>query len=120
MRHGNQGKKFGRKRGPRKAFLKTLVGNLITKERMVTTETRAKEVKRLVERCVTHGKKQNLAALKLLIQRVPKQAAYKVYHDLSIRFKNRQGGYTKITKLAKQRKQDGAKMAIIEFVKGEK
>ncbi len=116
MRHLKKGRKFGRKRGQRKAFLKALANNLITHERILTTEARAKEIRSLVERLITHAKKQNLAALRLLMRKLPKNSAYKLYHEIAPRYLNRQGGYTRVIKVGKRRLKDGAKMAIIEFV----
>ncbi|MDP3975081.1 MAG: 50S ribosomal protein L17 [Candidatus Jorgensenbacteria bacterium] len=116
MRHQNKGRKFGRERGQRKAFLRNLAGQLITRERITTTEARAKELRTVVERFVTYGKRQNLASLRLLIQKLPKAAAYKVYHELGTRYASRAGGYTRIVKRAQARKSDGAHMAVIEFV----
>ncbi len=117
MRHLNKGRKFGLKRGPRKAFLKVLANNLVRQERIRTTEARAKEIKMLVERCITYGKKQNLSGMRLLERTLPKAAAYKVYHELAPRYAERKGGYTRILKEAEARKHDGSKMVRIEFVK---
>jgi len=116
MRHLKKGKKFGLKTGQRKAFMRNLANNLIQQERITTTEARAKELRGFVERMVTHGKKQNLAALRLLMSRLPKDAAYKVYHDLAPRYEERKGGYTRVTKQTKRRVHDASKMATIEFV----
>jgi large subunit ribosomal protein L17 len=116
VRHANKGRKFGRERGQRKAFLRNLAGQLITRERITTTEARAKELRTVVERFVTYGKKQNIAALRRLTQKLPKTAAYKVYHELGPRYASRAGGYTRVVKHARARKSDGAKMAVIEFV----
>jgi large subunit ribosomal protein L17 len=116
VRHGNQGRKFGRERGPRKAFLRNLAGQLVVRERIVTTEARAKELRMVVERFVTHGKKQNLAALRFLTKKLPKAAAYKVYHELAPRYASRAGGYLRVVKRARARKSDAAKMASVEFV----
>lgn len=116
MRHLSTGRKFGRKRGQRRAFLNGLAANLITRRKIETTEARAKEIRRLVERCITHGKKQSIAGLRLLLAILPKSAAYAVYHDLAPKYQDRKGGYTKITKLAKPRRHDAARMAVIEFV----
>lgn len=116
MRHVNRGRKFGLKRGKRRAFLKTLANNLIRHEHIVTTEARAKEIRSLVERSVTHGKKQTIAALRLLLGTLPKEAAYKVYHELAPRYKDRRGGFTRVVKISKARVHDGSKMARIEFV----
>lgn len=116
MKHLKKGRKFGRKKGQRKAFLKILASNLISKENILTTEARAKEIKKKVERYITYGKKQNLAGLRLLLKYLPKKAAYKVFNELALRYKDRKGGYLKITKLSKTRKNDGSRLARINFV----
>ncbi len=116
MRHLHKGRKFGLKKGRRKSFLKILANNLVSHEHVVTTEARAKEIKSLVERYVTYGKKQNLAGLKLLLKHLPKKSAYKIYHEIAPRYMKRSGGYLRIIKLASARKNDGSKMAKIEFV----
>ncbi|MDI6734014.1 MAG: 50S ribosomal protein L17 [Patescibacteria group bacterium] len=116
MRHLKKGRKFGLKKGKRRSFLKILANNLIQHERVTTTEARAKEIRSVVERFITYGKKQNIASLRLLIKYLPKRAAYKVYHELAPRYKDRKGGYTTIVKLAKVRKHDGSKMAMIKFI----
>ena len=116
MRHLKKGRKFHRKKGQRNALLKSLIGSLALKERMETTEAKAKEIRSLTEKLITLGKKQNLAALRLLISRIPKRAAEKIYYDLAPRYKDVKGGYLRIIKSVKMRKVDGARMAIIEFV----
>ncbi|MCP6720347.1 MAG: 50S ribosomal protein L17 [Patescibacteria group bacterium] len=116
MRHLKKGRKFGRKKGQRRAFLKALSNNLIQKEKILTTEARAKELRSFVERLVTYGKSQNLAGLRLLIEKLPKSSAQKMYYDIAPRYRGRKGGYTRVLKHAKARKGDGAKMATIEFV----
>lgn len=116
MRHQSKGRKFGLKRGPRRSFLRILVNNLIRHKKITTTEARAKEIRPLVERYISHAKKQNVASLRLLISKVPKDAAYILYHELGPKYKDRNGGYTRVTKLAKARKHDAAAMATIEFV----
>lgn len=116
MRHAKKGRKFGRERGQRRAFLRNLAGQVITRERITTTEARAKELRVVVERLVTYAKRQNLAALRLLMRRLPKAAAYKAYHELGPRYAGRTGGYTRVIKHARRRASDGAKMATIELV----
>ncbi len=110
-------RKFGRVRGKRKVFLKTLEHNLIMKEKINTTDARARELRPLVERLVSLAKKQNLASFRLLLSRLPKAAASKLYYEIAPRYQNRPGGYLRILKTAKVRKRDAAKQAIIEFVK---
>ncbi|MBN2197676.1 50S ribosomal protein L17 [Candidatus Wolfebacteria bacterium] len=116
MRHLKKGKKFNRKKGQRKALFKSLMNNLILKEKIETTEAKAKEIKPKTEKMITLGKKQDLASLRLLISRLNKKAAEKVYYNLAPRYKKKRGGYTRIIKTSKQRVKDGAKMVIIEFV----
>lgn len=117
MRHLRKGRKFHRKRGQRRSFVGGLAANLIMKEKISTTEARAKEIRGLVEKLVTIAKKQTLGAFRLLRARIrSKSAAEKLYYEIAPRYKERNGGYTRIVKTAKTRKRDSAAMAIIEFV----
>ena len=116
MRHLKKGRKFHRKKGQRRALLRGLIGNLILKEKIEITEAKAKEIKPLVEKMVTIAKKQNLAALKLLLSSIPKKSAEKLYYLIASRYKERRGGYLRIIKGTNRRKNDGSKMAIIEFI----
>lgn len=109
-------RKFHRLRGQRRAFFKGLANNLIMKEKMTTTVARAKEIKPLVERFVSIAKKQQLAAFRLLLSKLPKAAAQKLYYEIAPRYQARAGGYLRIVKEAKARKRDGAPTAKIEFV----
>jgi large subunit ribosomal protein L17 len=108
-------RKFGRIRGRRKSFLKTL-NNLIMRGKIQTTEARAKEIRPEVERLVSLAKKQNLASLRLLLARLPKDSANRLYYDIAPKYQDRPGGYLRILKTAERRKRDAAKQAIIEFV----
>lgn len=116
MRHQTRGRKFHRIKGVRAALFKGLLYNAVMKERIETTEAKAKEIRPRLERLLTIGKKQTIAALRMLMARVPKQAAEKIYYDLAPRYKTRQGGYLRVIKRAAPRKGDGSKMATIEFV----
>src|SRR3989344_5232143 len=104
-------RKFHRKTGPRRSFLKGLANNLIMQEKIETTAPRAKETRPLVERLVTIAKKQQLAALRSLLSKLPKQAAQKLFYEIAPRYKDRTGGYLRITKEAKHRKRDAAPLA---------
>lgn len=116
MRHLVKGKKFHRKKGQRTALFKSLINNLILEEKIETTEAKAKEIRPKIEKLITIGKKQNLASLRLLMSKLNRKAAEKIYFTLAPRYQSREAGYTRIIKSAKKRKKDGAKMAIIEFV----
>ena len=96
--------------------MKSLINNLVMREKIETTEERAKEIRPIVEKLLTIGKKQSLASLRLLIARVSKASAQKIYYDIALRYSGKAGGYLRIIKSAKRRKADGARMAIIEFV----
>ncbi len=116
MRHLNKGRKFSRMRGQRRAFIQGLEQNLIMENRIITTEARAKEIKPKVEKLVTLAKKNNLASMRLLLTRLPKEAALKLYYEIAPKYKERKGGYLRIIKTSNFRKRDAAKQAIIEFV----
>lgn len=116
MRHLAKGRKFGRKSGRRKSFLESLYHNLIMAERIVTTDARAKEIKPRVEKLLTLAKKQNLASMRILLARLPKESALKLYYEIAPRYKERRGGYLRIIKVGSVRKRDAAPKTIVEFV----
>ena len=95
--------------------MKSLARALIKNEKIRTTEAKAKELRPYVERLITYGKKGTLADRRRLTALVGKDASGKVVDELSSRFKERQGGYTRVVKLS-PRKGDASPMAQIEFV----
>ena len=114
--------KLNRRSDQRKAMLRDLVTQLIIHERITTTETKAKELQRLVEKMVTLGKKDTLASRRQAAQTVRfieanenQNALQKLFSDIAPRFKERNGGYTRVLKLG-PRRGDATPMAIIEFV----
>ena len=116
MRHRAQVKRFSRSPEARKALIRGLVSSLVEHERIKTTLPKAKELRRHVERAITQGRKADLATTRLLLAKYPnKSTVNKIIKDLSVRFKERPGGYTRILKLG-NRPGDGAPMAFIEFV----
>ena len=115
MRHSNSNRKFGRERNQRKALMKSLAYSLALKGKIKTTEAKAKELRPFMEKLVTLGKSATPASKRLLEARVGKQAAKKIFSDLAPTYKERAGGYTRITKMVR-RASDGAPQAIIEFV----
>jgi large subunit ribosomal protein L17 len=115
MRHGNVNRKFGRKRNQRKALMKALAVALVTKEKIQTTEPKAKELRPHAERLVSYAKKGTLAAHRDLVALVGGSPAKKLMTDIGPRYKDRKGGYTRITKLGFRLK-DGSPQAQIEFV----
>lgn len=95
--------------------MKSLAFNLVAKEKIKTTEARAKELRPFIEKFVTRAKKGNLANRRLLIARLGQQTTKKLFKKIAPKYKDKNGGYTRIIKLP-PRKSDASKMAIIEFV----
>ena len=99
------------------AMLRNMVTSLIHHERIMTTVHRAKELRRVAESMVTHAKEGSLHHRRLAAGVVRERSAVvKLFEILGPRYKERPGGYTRVMKLAKQRRGDSAEMAIIEFV----
>lgn len=115
MRHHNANRKFGRERNQRMALLKSLAYSLTLKGKIKTTEPKAKSLRSYIEKLVTLGKKQTIASRRILESRVGHEAAKKITGKLSVMYKDRSGGYTRITKIG-PRTSDASPMAIIEFV----
>lgn len=117
MKHGSNKRKFGRKANVRRGFIRSLAVALLTHERILTTEARAKELRPYIEKMVTKAEAGDLAVRRMICARLGNQEtlANKMVDELAPRYKDRQGGYLRITKLP-QRGGDAAKMAVIEFV----
>lgn len=114
--HRRRVKHFSRKSGPRKALLSGILSSLVEHGRITTTVDRAKEVRRHIEKAITLGKKGDLATRRLLLSRYPaNEIGSAIMDDLSVRFKTRPGGYTRIIKIGR-RPGDTAEMAFLEFV----
>ncbi len=116
MRHQVRDKKLGRSSSHRKALMASLVCHLIEEKRIKTTLMKAKESRRVAEKMVTLGLKGTLAARRQAIAtlRRPERVAT-LFDEIAPQFKERPGGYTRITKLG-QRYSDGSEMAILEWV----
>lgn len=115
-------RKLGRKTDERMALLRNLASDLIVRERLETTEAKAKDLKSVVEKMVTLGKRGDLHARRqaasFLYSRETDEAEtviQKLFDDIAGRYDERHGGYTRVMKLG-ARQGDGAPMAIIEFV----
>jgi len=116
MKKRKKGRKFSRERDQRRALLKSLSRALILNERIETTEAKAKEVSRFVEKFITKAKKKDLSSRRHLLKFFSPKTVQKLMEEIAPRYKERRGGYTRVMKLG-PRKTDGAKMAIIELVK---
>jgi large subunit ribosomal protein L17 len=117
MRHNIAGKSLGRASGHRRALYRNLVTTLLEREKIVTTEAKAKEVRRLAEQMITLGKKSGLHSYRqALAFIIDKKITEKVFSTLGPRYQDRTGGYTRITKL-ESRLGDNAPMVQLELVK---
>jgi large subunit ribosomal protein L17 len=115
MLHGNNTKQLGRERKTRNALLKTLAVSFIKHGKIQTTEIKAKVLKSRVEKLITAGKAGSVHAQRMLSAKIGPVAAAKIVKEISPKYKDRNGGYTRVIKLG-QRLSDGAKMAQIELV----
>ena len=116
MRHANRIKKFGRKRNQRAALLRSLSRALIKEGRVKTTEVKAKALRPLVERLITHARSGTIASRRLIRGRLGNEESLsKLYKEIGPKYATRSGGYTRIVKIGRRRS-DGASMAIIELV----
>ena len=110
-------RKLGRETRHRRSMLATLTKQLIEHEKIVTTETRAKEVRKCFDKMVTYGKNGSLVSRRkaLAFLHNDNEAVSKVFNELAPRYKDRNGGYTRIIKMT-ERKGDNALQVILELV----
>ena len=116
MRHRNTGRKFGRTSSHRKAMFSNMCCSLIEHELIRTTLPKAKEIRPIVEKLVTLGKRGDLHSRRQALAALQdKEVVAKLMSVIATRFSSRNGGYTRIMK-AGFRYGDNAPMAVIEFV----
>ena len=119
MRHLVKGRKLNRTASHRVSLKRNLAMSLIEHKRIKTTLPKAKELQSFVERLITYAKKNDLSSYRLLTQKLPgklgKKSTNLLIHEIAPNYVNRNGGYTRIIKL-ENRKNDNAKMSLIEFV----
>jgi len=116
MRHNKSGRKLGRKTASRKALMSNLASALITHKRIKTTDAKAKELRMYVEPLVTFAKRGDLHSRRQALKKIPSKATIRELFDtIGPIFLDRDGGYTRITKLG-FRDNDRAPMSLIEFI----
>lgn len=137
MRHRVGGRKLGLPSDQRRALLKGLVRSLFQNDKIVTTETRAKDIKPIAEKLITTAKRNDIHARRLVRQfvdsnvsefgvnaatgklaRNPHYVVARLFEVIAPRYKDRPGGYTRITKIG-ARRGDGAPLVLLELVEGE-
>jgi large subunit ribosomal protein L17 len=116
MRHGKTGRRFSRSAAHRKAMFANMAAALIRHEQIVTTLPKAKDLRPIVEKLVTLGKRGDLHARRLAIAQIrDEDAVKKLFETIGPRYGERNGGYTRVLK-AGFRYGDSAPAAVIEFV----
>ncbi|KKS66648.1 MAG: 50S ribosomal protein L17 [Parcubacteria group bacterium GW2011_GWC2_42_6] len=115
MKHLKKGRKFGREKNQRRAFLKSLAANLILREKIKTTLARGKEIRSTTEKLITRAKKGQLADQRMINGLLPKAAAQKLFKELAPQL-TRTSGYLRLTKIGR-RTSDGAEMVTVEIIK---
>jgi len=116
MRHLKKGRSLNRKSSHRKALLCNLAVSILTNGRVRTTEAKAKEVRGLVDRIITWGKRGDVHARRLAARQVRSRTIVKkVFDELAPRYRDRPGGYTRIMKIG-FRHGDNAPVVIMELV----
>ena len=116
MRHAVAGRKLGRTTTHRLAMFANLAASLIKHEQITTTLPKAKELRPIVEKLVTLGKKGDLHSRRLAVSKIgDEEMVKKLFEVIGPRYKARKGGYTRVLK-AGFRLGDAAAMAVIEFV----
>ena len=116
MKKRKKGRKLSRTADQRKSLLRSLATELFLKEKIKTTEAKAKEFTSFAEKEITKAKSGTIAASRLLARNFSPLVVKKLTKELGPRFKERKGGYTRIVKLG-FRKQDGAKMVMVQLLK---
>ena len=114
-------RKLGRDNKHRRSMLATMTKQVINNESIITTDTRAKEVRKFVDKMITYGKKGDLVARRkaLAFLHNDKETVDKVFNELAPRYENRNGGYTQILKVS-ERRGDNSLMSMIRLIQEEK
>lgn len=116
MRHQKRGRKLGRTASHRKAMLQNMAASVLLHKQIKTTEAKAKEARKLVERLITYGKKGTTHARRLAFAILrDKKATTILFEEIAPVYQNRQGGYTRLIKLG-YRPNDTSKVVLLQLV----
>ena len=120
MRHRKAGRKLGRTSSHRKAMMRNLVTSLLEHEKVTTTDAKAKELRGVADKMITLGKRGTLHARRQALSFIrDNRVTKKVFEELSPRYTERAGGYTRVVKLG-NREGDNAPLSVIELMPEEK
>ena len=116
MRHGRKVKKLGRTKSHRKAMLANMAASLFLYHVIKTTESKAKEVKKLADKLITLAKRGDLHARRLVYDVIKdRKLVKKLFDEIAPKLMDRKGGYTKVLKLG-TRRGDGASLSVVELL----
>jgi len=119
MRHLKKGRKLNRDKQYRKAMFSNMITSLLRHERIKTTTPKAKELRRYCEKIITRAKENTLHNKRIVMKKIKdRDIVAKLFDEIAPRYKNVNGGYTRIIKMG-NRLGDGAEMSIIELVEVE-
>jgi large subunit ribosomal protein L17 len=117
MRHGKAGRRLGRTKSHREAMLRNMVTSFLKYEKITTTDAKAKELRKVAEKMITLGQKGDLHARRQALSYVrDREVVGKLFDELSSRYRECAGGYTRIVKMG-NRTGDNAPVSIIEFIR---
>ena len=126
MKHLKIGRKFSRTKDQRTALLKILIGELLIRGKITTTEAKAKELKGIADKLIVKSKlvlsadkNIRLSALRFVLSRVPRNLTPQKTEEMARKYADRKSGFAKIVKIGR-RKSDGASMAVIELLEDAK
>jgi large subunit ribosomal protein L17 len=118
MHHKKAGRKLGRTTSHRKAMLRNMVTSLLKEEKIVTTDAKAKELRSIAEKMITLGKRGDLHARRQADSFIRESmVTKKLFEELSPRYNERAGGYTRIVKIG-NRPGDNAPISVVELIPG--
>ncbi|MCM8758687.1 MAG: 50S ribosomal protein L17 [Candidatus Omnitrophica bacterium] len=115
MRHKRKIRRLGRNKSHRKSLLRNLTISFFQHKKIRTTQAKAKQLRSIVEKLITTGKKQDLASIRKINSYLNHPTTTKIVLDIAQKMKDRKGGYTRIIKVDRRRG-DSSKMAIIQMV----
>jgi len=116
MRHRKAGRRLGRTSSHRRAMMRNLVTSLLEHEKVITTDAKAKELRGVADKMITLGKRGTLHARRQALSFIrSSRVTKKVFEELSSRYTERPGGYTRVVKLG-NREGDAALLSIIELM----
>ena len=119
MRHHDSIKKFGRQKGEREALIRSLVVSLVSHEKITTTEAKAKALRPIVEKMISKARENTVANVRLIKSRLNNntEITSKLVKEIAPKYKDRKGGYTRITKLgSRSGRGDASPLATIELI----